>query len=166
MDFLVLAISAISLINFLVIKIVILRYIGSGKIIQGLVYAFGIATLIHFLIFFFLFGFILAFISFIIFWISSIIYVWAIVGIATTSLRIQLLVTISEAKNGISYTKLLEKYNKNIIIENRLKRLTEAREITYINGKYHYNQKISYFRIHMFLLLLLAKLYKVTSYRL
>lgn len=165
MDILILTVASISFVSFLGIKIVMLRYLGSSKIIKGLMYSFVFVSVFHWIILFILFGFIVSFISYFIFSLLSLIFVWAILGVVTTSLRIQLLVTICNTKKGISHGQLIQKYNRNIITQIRLRRLLSAGEITYLKGNYYYNNKVSYFRIHMALILLLGKLYKVTNYK-
>jgi len=165
MDFLILSSAVVSLFIFVVVKITVLRFLGGKKIIIGLIYAYFLTSLINFFVFFFQMTIVFYIISFLLYSLMAIIYVWLVLGIATTSLRIQLLVTIHELGGRIAYKKLLERYNKRVIIENRLQRLVGAGEIQYSKGYYYYNNTFSYFKLHMLLIKLMAKLYKVPRYR-
>ena len=170
MDFLTIISVLSSFILFVIVKIVIFRFIKQENIVTGLVYAIVVSSVLHFILFaafttFFFTPFLLSIISYFMFLLIDFIYIMAVVGIVSTSLRIQLLIEIyKKDQKGISYSRLLKKYNRKIIVRNRLKRLKDTGDIEQSGSYYHYHEKLSYFRLHTFAMVMLSKLYKRPIY--
>lgn len=171
MDFFVIISASISFIMFLCIKIIILRLRGPSAIIKSLSLAFMAASIIHLILFGFMAVvlynlFILSLVSFVMFGLLAFLFTLGLFGPVTTSLRIQLLIEIQKkGKTGISYLQLLKKYNRDIIVRKRLDRLVSIGEIQKNGNVYQYKEKISYFRLHTFVLVLLNRLFKTENYK-
>lgn len=178
MDLFIIISAVFSFILFLILQILIFRYLKNTKILKGLYYALGITSIFHYLIFWILskylffkiqYSFFTIFfdssVSLILFMLLAFIFILAFLGVATTSLRMQLLIEIkNKGKKGITYNQLLAKYNKEIIIMTRVARLIEAGEIEKIKDFYCYKKHLTYFRLHTFALVLLARIYKMPIY--
>lgn len=178
MDLFIIISSAFSFILFIIFQILIFRYLINTKILKGLYYALGITSVFHFLIFWlfsqsiffpnkysFVTIFLYSFVSLALFLLLAFIFILAFLGVVTTSLRIQLLIEIKKSgRKGISYKRILTKYNKEIIIMTRIARLAEAGEIKEKKGFYCYEKHLTYFRLHTFALVLLAKIYNMPLY--
>lgn len=165
MDLLIIQSSLFTFFIFLVVQIIVFRNLGSTKILKGMYYSFFIVSMLHFIFFFKSFGLIYFLVSYLILIFLNLIYIWSIVGVATTSLRMQLLMEIAKAgPKGILYSELLRKYNRSVIVKNRIQRLSDSGEIAKLGKFYVYKGKISYFSIHLFLIGLLNKLYAKRRY--
>src|SRR3989344_8335313 len=141
MDLFILFTALITFIVFFVLHIIILRLLGSSKILKGMSYSIFASSVFHIILFYRFFEPIYFSVSYIIFILMALIFIWGFLGVVTTSLRVQLLTEINKSgDNGISYKKLLEKYNKDIIIQNRLVRLTVSGEIRKEGDYYFYNK--------------------------
>ena len=165
MDILILSSATAAFSVFFILHLVIFRFAGSKKILNGLVYSLLLASVFHFIFNLIFTGPAILLISYLIFILLATIYIWGFLGLVTTSLRIQFLTEI--AKRGekvISGTELLKKYNRDIIVKTRLIRLEASGEIKKTGGQYVYGQKFSYFTIHLFMLKLLNRLYKKSRY--
>lgn len=171
MDFFIIVSVLSSFIIFLTAKIVIFRLIRQENIVSGLIYATAVSSILHFMIFgiftiYFFIPFFLSLISYFMFILLDFIFIMAIVGIVTTSLRIQLLIEIYKmGRKGILYNQLLKSYNRKIIVRNRLNRLKDTGDVEESHGYFHYKKKFSYFRLHTFAMVLLGKLYKRPIYK-
>lgn len=87
-------------------------------------------------------------------------YVLGIFGMVVSSLRFRLLSELYRAHpKGIRLDQLLKRYNREVIIDGRLKRLVAAGDLVYQNGKYHLGRRFSVFTIHQFIFDVLNKLY-------
>lgn len=179
MDLFIIIFSAFSFLLFIIIQILIFRYLKNTKILKGLYFALGITSIFHYLIFWILskylffkigYSFFTIFfdssVSLILFMLLAFIFILAFLGVMTTSLRIQLLIEIKNSpKKGISYKQLLARYNKEIIIMTRVARLIEAGEVEKKKDFYFYKKHLTYFRLHTFALVLLARIYKMPIYK-
>ncbi len=65
-------------------------------------------------------------------------------NLGETARRIRILRELYDSKEGLSYGELLERYNANMIIEVRLKRLIDSGQIELKNGRY-------FIRVHLVL---------------
>jgi hypothetical protein len=100
------------------------------------------------------------FISFSIYVLTVYFYITAVFGISITSVRIHILSLIDKnGKQGISYKKILEDYNRENIVSTRLERLVGSKVLGKKNGKYFLFDKLSPFLINLKYCDLLMKIY-------
>lgn len=165
MDRLILFSAGTTFTLFFILHLFVLRISGSEKILNGLISSLIIVSFFHFTVNLYFFGLAVLSVSYFIFILAAVIYVWGFLGLVTTSLRIQFLTEIDKrGTRGITDAELLKKYNRDIIVKTRLARLANSGEIKETGGIYSYNQKYSYFYLHLFMLKLLNRLYKKSRY--
>jgi hypothetical protein len=58
-------------------------------------------------------------------------------NLGETARRIRILRELYDAKEGLSYAQLLQRYNTRMIIDVRMKRLIDSHQIDFINGRYY-----------------------------
>lgn len=163
MNLYILISASVSFLTFNILEIIISRSLGNKKIINGLIYAFAVTSVLHFAVF----GILAAtVISYIIFGLLALLFTLGFFGIATTSLRMQLLTEVyKRGRKGISYPAITKIYNRDIIIKKRLERLVAAGEIGKIGKTYQYKRHFSYLGLHSFLHLLINRIFKKENYK-
>lgn len=89
------------------------------------------------------------------------IYIFGILGVAESSVRIRLLHEIAKAEKGVTEKELLQSYNAKTIVRKRLHRLVSSGELIEQNGIYQINKRLSFIYIPLFITRLLWRLYGV-----
>ena len=169
-DLLIILSSLTTVVVFLILQILIVRSVDNNKaagwsisiykwgaignvVVSSLAYsAFMNTTPVHILIFIILSS---------IFYLSIALIVYLFIfGIAFTSVRAQLVSIIDSAgKNGLTYSEILRKYNKDIIVKKRLERLTKYGALSYKHGLYQTTDSLSLISIANYILVALKKVY-------
>lgn len=179
MDLIILKSAFLTYVFFIILHILIFRKLDKSKIVNGLLTALSMTAVFHFIIYW-LFArsfiypvhysapalMIFFLVSFLLFILLSITFIMTILGMSTTSLRINLMLAIrNSGKKGIAYIRLLKTYNRDMIIKFRLERLVTAGELEKKEVCYFYKKNITLFRLYSFALLLLTKIYKMNLYK-
>lgn len=146
---------------FFLLHIAIMRNTGDRGVMRWLLLLFFIIAIIGGIIELVLTSNPITLVSIPLYFLMVFSYVLAIFGITLTSVRIQLLTTIYQAGSlGISYRQMQKKYNRKILLANRLKRLTSSGEVIYEKGVYQLRGRESPFRIHVAIQRVMLDLYK------
>lgn len=155
---------------FFILHLLVFRIMSADRVFQGLVLVFVLADIITAIMgvalnpFVFHLGLIYLVVGLLIstflYFLLSLFYILAFFGISVTSLRINILSLINKGTGGMSYREILRVYNKNTIIETRLKRLVGSGELRVSKGKYKSESRFSYFVFHTYLFIFLSKLYQ------
>ena len=155
--------GTVSFINFFILHVVFLRFAASEKVLKWLMNCVWIALAGH-MAFLFLclqdshrllpaLGIVAeivwALLSLTIFFLLVFFYVLCIFGPSETSVRFRLIEELASAKDkGMNLKEILSSYNAQEILGLRLKRLQEAGDIAFDNGKYYLKKKQNiFFRI-------------------
>lgn len=172
MDFIVLFSSILAFILFVVVHALVFRVTTQANILRGLVLSLFLGMFLGIAIIFLLFRFFSvsheqyysAFpISFVLFLLLDLSYILGFFGMMASSLRVRILREIYLSKeNQLAHTQLLSHYNKRIIVQERLKRLLSAGEVSRRGDTYTLVTRFSVFRIHHFLYVFFKKLYNVS----
>lgn len=93
-------------------------------------------------------------------------YIFAVLGTATTSLRVQMLSVIADSgRAGISLREFVSKYNAAVMVRQRLARFTESGEVVRKGDLYYPGySKTLYIKLSAFILFL-NRLYRNDIYR-
>lgn len=103
----------------------------------------------------------LLFLHLVLLWSLSFAYILCLFGLPLTSLRMQILLTISKSGDeGIGISELSKKYSHEQVLEQRIVRLESSKEIVKKSGLYRLRSSYSYFMLHNRFLLFLIKLYR------
>jgi hypothetical protein len=161
-DILTILYGTIGFLVFILIQMLSIRLSYENKIISVIVTSYVLAGIMTALTGYLLFGITVpqAILSFVVYNLFCFFYVQAILGIAFSSVRIQLLKVVRDAgEKGISLDEILKKYNRRIIIENRLKRLTESDVVSNNDGYYSIKSANSPFFLHAIWLRFVQRIY-------
>lgn len=171
MDNFIIINTLISMIVYFILHIIILRKINQKDIFKWLAYVYFIASFTPFLIGWWMGWQMIPEIS-----LSSIIigvlvawifytflvlaYVLAILGIMESSVRIRLLKEIYNVKDtGITLKQILIKYNKDVILQKRLRRFIAVGEISFKGGKYQLEKRFTAYSLPNLVIKSIWKLY-------
>ncbi len=179
MDLIILKSAFLSYAFFIILHILIFRKLDKSKIVNGLLTALSMAAVFNFIIYWlftrsFIYPvhysvpllMIFFMVSFLLFILLTITFIMTILGMSTTSLRINLVLAIKNSgRKGIAYIHLLKKYNRDMIIKSRLERLVTAGELEEKEGCYYYKKNITLFKLYSLALMLLTKIYKMPLYK-
>ncbi|KKS97788.1 MAG: hypothetical protein UV73_C0005G0065 [Candidatus Gottesmanbacteria bacterium GW2011_GWA2_43_14] len=151
-DITIFLIAVISTLSFVFFHLFFFRFIDKRKILKWLVRLFflGIAVSIS------IFNFIVSgpvtyskieaqLIILMMYSLMSLAYSLAVFGITATSLRIRILTFINNNSQGVNLKQILKKYNRRVILRNRLERFSSSGELVKVNGKYRIRKKFSLF---------------------
>ncbi len=166
--------SVIEFSIFWILQVFLFRYIRYENVLKWLVYVFMFNTVIC-TIMFFLFGHLVIadrqsdvriqlvamLCTFVITSLLIGLYIIGIFGMIESSIRIKLLSLVAQTKSsGIMYKDIINKYNKQVILSKRLKRLQGSGDIIYRAGKYYTLNRLSAFSLVAHITKLIACLYK------
>jgi len=168
MDGIILLFACILFLIFLIVHILVIRkYQDQAVLVWLLKIFFGVALGGCILVFIFgakkpiqelLFATTLIFV---LYGLVTLAYVQAIFGITLTSLRIQLLTELFNAKNQhMKISELLKKYNRKVLIRQRLFRLVSSGVVGKENGTFFLKNKTSPYFVHIYIADFLYRLYK------
>lgn len=146
---------------FFVLHIAIMRNTGDRGVLRWLLLLFVIIAVIGAIVELVLTSSPITLVSVPLYFLMVFSYVLAIFGITLTSVRIQLLTTIyGSGQRGILYKEIQKKYNRKILLANRLERLISSGEVIFENGVYQLRGRESAFRIHVAIQRVMLDLYK------
>ena len=101
-------------------------------------------------------------ISLILYFFIFVFYMLAVLGMAASALRLRLLILIfKNVSRGINYKDILKHYNRDKIVDVRLKRFVKTGEMGIENKKYFLRKPFSIFQLHGFIFRLMSKLYGI-----
>ena len=87
-------------------------------------------------------------------------YILGFFGMMAASLRVRILGEIYKSQErGMDHDEILKKYNKKLIVDERLLRLIGAGEVRKDGDKYILENRFSVFRMHHNLYVLFKKMY-------
>ncbi len=100
-----------------------------------------------------------AVISWLLFTLISCSYFMGIFGLMATSVRIRLLIEIARAGgNGITMNQLLKRYNREVIVRQRLARFVASGDIIVTGGRYRAGGVVTFFALPALILATLKRL--------
>ena len=159
-DSLILLSAASAFFVFLVLQVIVFRRLPPPNVLSGIVKVFLVSAVFAYA-FFIGIGIRFLALSFVLYALMSLIYILALFGIVESSVRIRLLREIAgEGKKGIPARKLLERYNKEIILKKRLQRFLASGDIVKEGNRYRLQKNVSAFSLPGFLFSLIWKLYR------
>lgn len=146
MDFPVIKSAVINFVIYLVLQLVIFRFIEKKQVFKWLVAVFFLSVFYSSLLWliFSPFNF-FYFISQILSSLMIMIYVLAVFGVSTTSLRIALLSLIFQNQDGLNLNGILKKYNRETIIDKRVERFVASGQLFLKDGCFQKSGKFSFF---------------------
>lgn len=181
LDLMIIIHSVSSFLLFVGIQIIFFRMIDQKKVIRWLVVVFGIVSLVSFLLWLsivplllqtagdmgFLGQFLASFLlSYMLFSITSLVYVLGFFGIIESSIRIRLLDLITYSSDtGISLPQILQLYNRDVILQKRLSRFISSGELIFTNDTYRLGKRSIFFFLPALVFKLLWVLYRGRSHR-
>src|SRR3989338_6044211 len=172
MDIVILINVCVSFIFFLLVHLIVFRYIQHREVFRWLVIVFLIGASLSQSIYLILILWLLPTvspialaiseaISLVLYALTTSIFVLAIFGIIEASLRIRMLAEITKTgKKGISYDELLIRYNRNMIVKKRLERFLQSGDIGFDGERYFIKHRVTPFSIPGYLFSLIWKLYR------
>lgn len=163
-DILILLASFFSFCLFLVVQVGVFRILSAERVLSGIIGVFlaaGLLTSIG-LVFTVKINIVLVMI---VMWglygFLAFLYIVGVFGVIESSIRIKLLQLISIQSQGLRYSELLKRYNRDIIVTKRLKRLIGSGELMVSKGKYRIGKRFSFFQVPAYFSLFMKKLYRV-----
>ncbi len=169
-DILILINTLLGFITYMVVQVIVFRKIKQTEVLRGLfsVYIISALTLVIVSLSSYFFSivqesfaiiFLGLIISFFLYTILILGYIMVIFGITESSVRIRLLREISIFGNGIKVAQILKIYNKDVILEKRLKRFLAAGAISLRNGYYQRERGFSAYTLPDLVIRFFWKLY-------
>lgn len=165
MDFLVLTHSIVGIILFVGVHALVVRFKGDSQMLLWIVAIFiGLAIFLTLSEWQYLSASVETFVPAVIFTVAitglvDFCYVLALFGIATTSVRMQILMELSKYKDGMTKRALLLKYNKRHVVGQRVERLISSGELEKKDEEYRMGKSFSYFNLHTQIISLLFSFY-------
>lgn len=168
MDIPILLTAFISFITFIVLQIVVFRWIPRQQVLSGMVIVFVVAgliinTTVLFIVSFSVWNEVVFLLgsSWLLYGFAALIYILAVFGIIESSIRIRLLGEIVRiGKKGITLKELYRKYNRDTIVSKRLERFLASGDIIFDGKNYHVGSRFSAFFLPGSIFALLWKLYR------
>lgn len=162
-DLNLLFLTLISFALYLVLQIVIFRFVARTDIVKWVIYTYLLGAISNIVICLTRFGtngleFVL--ISFINYSLITAVYILGIFGMVESALRIRLVTEVDRRSSGISKSQVLKIYNRKLIVEKRLARFLKSGDLKYNRGYYFIGKKVSYFFFHSLIIDLIGKFYK------
>lgn len=164
-DVLILEASTLSFSLFLMIQIGVFRTLSAERVLSGIIGVFlaaGLLTSIG-LVFTVKINIVLVMI---VMWglygFLAFLYIVGVFGVIESSIRIKLLQLVSIQSQGLRYSELLKRYNRDIIVTKRLKRLIGSGELMVSKGKYRVGKRFSFFLLPAYFSRVMKKLYGVS----
>ena len=154
--------GTVSFINFFILHVVFLRFAASEKVLKWLMNCIWIALAGHMAFIFLCLQdshpllpdlgvkgeIVWALLSLAVFFLLVFFYVLCVFGPTETSVRFRLIEVLASVKDkGMNLKEILNSYNAQEILRLRLKRLQEAGDIDFDNGKYYLAKKGNVFLI-------------------
>ena len=155
-DLLTLFSSGSSFVLFLLLHVIIFRFISSSEVLGWIVNVFAAGAIYNFVAIVVLgllkmnlamAQMIVVFIlSFLIYGLLSFLYMAYIFGTSESSIRLRLIHEISKTqKAGISLDEILKRYNTGILLKRRLDRLVYAKNLVYDGKLFHIGKRHNFF---------------------
>ena len=138
--------AIIRFVIFFILHIIWFRIRGNKNPISALILCFFLTALLTSV---FIESIYQNLISFLFYLFIFVAYVLGIFGMVLASLRVRILsLIVSKSEMGIDYTGILEIYNRDRIVRNRLLRLKDSGEVKLKKNKYYIKRKFSLYELH------------------
>ena len=154
-DLLILFSAGISFVLFLLLHIIIFRFISTNEVLDWVVRVFAVGVICDLIAI--VFGavqmdlalgqmMVVFMLSFLIYGLLSFLYVVYIFGTSESSIRLRLIHEISKMeKSGISLEELMVRYNTEILMKRRFDRLVYTKHLVHDGQRYHMGQRYNFF---------------------
>ena len=174
LDFFILLNAIVCFVIYLLVHLVVFRFLAPDKIIKWLIYAFIIGAMVNMissLTFININGNMVkdfgiyrvslsAVLTIVVYSFLSFLYIITVFGPYETSVRVRLIRELYQAyPQGRTLKQILVHYNDEYILQQRLKRLVGSRDLFFDGTHYRYQKHFNFFGVINFLVDALRKVY-------